>query len=292
MGVVARVRVILRNTDADCSPPSNSRTPRRGMLEDSRPVATLQVGSSRRSSRNALVIVMLAACAAVLASRVTATAGPDTWYSLLAGRLIWHDGLPHHDTLTALTLGRTWVDQEWLGHLGIYGLFATGGWALALLVGVAGFIAAFAVSAAGARARGASERSAALVALAAFIAGAPNTELRAQTFAYVLFALTLALLLGDDRSPSRRVFLDAAAARRLGERARVGPARRRPRRALRGDLDSPIGAQRKRRREVAAAGGRIGTRALVVRPRLAVRVRASRLLQARHRQFPPARCLE
>ena len=153
------------------------------------------------------MIVMLAACAAVMASRVTTTAGPDTWYSLLAGRLIWHGGLPHHDTLTALTVGRTWVDQEWLGHLGIYGLFATGGWELALLVGSAGFIAAFAVSAAGARARGASDRSAALVALAGFIAGASNTELRAQAFAYVLFALTLALLLGDDRSPSRRVFL-------------------------------------------------------------------------------------
>ena len=34
-----------------------------------------------------------------------------------------------------------------------------------------------------------------------------NTQLRAQTFAYVLFALTLLLLLGDDRAPSRRVYL-------------------------------------------------------------------------------------
>ena len=41
----------------------------------------------------------------------------------------------------------------------------------------------------------------------AFIAGGSNTELRAQTFAYVLFALTLLLLLGDDRAPSRRVYL-------------------------------------------------------------------------------------
>ncbi len=109
--------------------------------------------------RNALLIVVLTACAAVLASSVRSATGPDTWYSLLAGRLIWNNGLPHHDTLTSLTLGRTWVDQEWLGHLGIYGLFAAGGWALALLAGVAGYTAAFAVSAVGARVRGGSERA-------------------------------------------------------------------------------------------------------------------------------------
>ena len=89
--------------------------------------------------RNALLIVVLTACAAVRASNVRAATGPDTWFSLIAGRLIWNNGLPHDDSLAALTLGRTWVDQEWLGHLGIYGLFAAGGWALALLTGVVGY---------------------------------------------------------------------------------------------------------------------------------------------------------
>ena len=133
--------------------------------------------------------------------------GPDTWYSLMAGRLIWNNGLPHHDSVASMTLGRTWVDQEWLGHLGIYGLLAAGGWALALLTGVVGYTAAFAVSAVGARVRGGSERAVALVVLVAFVTSGSNTELRAQTFAYVLFALTLLLLLGDDRAPSRRVYL-------------------------------------------------------------------------------------
>lgn len=157
--------------------------------------------------RNALLIVVLTACAAVLASSVRAATGPDTWYSLMAGRLIWNNGLPHHDSVASLTLGRTWVDQEWLGHLGIYSLLAAGGWALALLTGVVGYTAAFAVSAVGARVRGGSERAVAIVVLVAFVTSGSNTELRAQTFAYVLFALTLLLLLGDNRAPSRRVYL-------------------------------------------------------------------------------------
>jgi hypothetical protein len=157
--------------------------------------------------RNALLIVVLTACAAVLASSVRSAIGPDTWYSLMAGRLIWNNGLPHHDSVASLTLGRTWVDQEWLGHLGIYGLLAAGGWALALLTGVVGYTAAFAVSAVGARVRGGSERAVAIVVLVAFVTSGSNTELRAQTFAYVLFALTLLLLLGDDRAPTRRVYL-------------------------------------------------------------------------------------
>jgi hypothetical protein len=156
--------------------------------------------------RNALVIVVLTACAGFMASNLRATVGPDTWYSLVSGRLIWRSGLPHHDTLTSLTIGRTWIDQEWLGHLGIYGFFAAGGWPLALLAGAAGYLGSLAISAVGARMRGASDRSTALLAAAAFSAGASNTQLRAQTFAYILFALTLALLLSDERAPSKRVY--------------------------------------------------------------------------------------
>ena len=269
MGVVGRARVISRNIDADFSPPLTTRSIRRetpgepaGVHRSSRLAGLIE--------RNALVIVALAACAALLASSVRTATGPDTWYSLMAGRLIWNNGLPHHDTLTSLTLGRTWVDQEWLGHLGIYGLFAAGGWALALLTGVLGYTAAFAVSAVGARRRGASERTVALVTFGAFLGGGSNTELRAQTFAYVLFALTLLLLLGRrPRAVTTRVS-DPAAARPLGERARVGSARRSSRRALRGVLG-------RARRAAASAGGTLGAsgrcapdRTLGLRPRLAV----------------------
>ena len=191
--------------------------------------------------RNALLIVVLTACAAVLASSVRSATGPDTWYSLMAGRLIWNNGLPHHDSVASLTLGRTWVDQEWLGHLGIYGLLAAGGWALALLTGVVGYTAAFAVSAVGARVRGASERAVAIVVLVAFVTSGSNTELRAQTFAYVpVRADAAASARRRPRTVSARLS-DAAAARPLGQCARVGPARRSSRRALRSDLGSASG---------------------------------------------------
>lgn len=157
--------------------------------------------------RNAFIVAVLGVGAAILAAIARTEVGPDAWYSLVSGRLIAHDGLPGHDTLTAMTLGRTWVDQEWLGHLGIYGLFAAGGWPGILLTDVLLFTGAFAILAAGARLNGASERSVALIAAAAFVVGAPNTAVRAQIAAYVLFALVVVLLLGDERRPSRRVYL-------------------------------------------------------------------------------------
>jgi hypothetical protein len=156
--------------------------------------------------QNALVVAILGACAAILAASLRSAVGPDAWYSLVSGRLIARHGLPHHDALTAMTLGRSWVDQEWLGHLGIYALFAAGGWPMVLLSVVVLYTAAFTILAVHARLDGASERSVALVTLVTFLTGAPNTAVRSQIGAYVLFALVLALLLVDERRPSRRVY--------------------------------------------------------------------------------------
>jgi hypothetical protein len=157
--------------------------------------------------RNALVIFALCACAALAAARLPQEIGLDSWYSLVSGRLVLHHGLPHHDTLTALTLGRVWVDQQWLAQLGLYGLWAIAGWAVALLAIVAMYTASFATLAGSARFGGASERSTALVVLPCFLVGLSNTVFRAQVPAYVLFALVLALLRADGRRPSWRVYM-------------------------------------------------------------------------------------
>jgi hypothetical protein len=66
---------------------------------------------------------------------------------------------------------------------------------------------AFVIASVCARQLGASERSVSLVAPTCFIAALPNTVLRAQIPAYVLFALVLFLVLTDERRPSRRVLL-------------------------------------------------------------------------------------
>ena len=156
--------------------------------------------------RNAFVIFALGACAALGAALLRGEIGLDSWYSLVAGRLIARDGIPHHDSLTSLSLGRVWVDQQWLAHLALYGLWAAGGWAAALLSVVVIYTASFAVLATSARRLGASERSTAIVAIPCFLVGLSNTVYRAQIPSYLLFALVLGILLADARRPSRRVY--------------------------------------------------------------------------------------
>ena len=135
------------------------------------------------------------------------TVASDSWYSLLGGRIVARSGLPHHDTLTVLTLGRNWVDQQWLAQLGLYALWSVGGWRLTGVIGVLLYLAAFTVTAVAARRRGASDRSVAIILAFGYVTGLANTVLRAQIWTYALFALLLALLLADARRPSRRVFL-------------------------------------------------------------------------------------
>ena len=187
---------------------------------------------------NALLIAAIAVCAGLQASLIRTEIKPDTWLGLVAGRLIAHHGLPHHDTLNAITAGRGWVDQQWLAHLSLYGLWAAGGWPLALLAGVALFAGSFAVLAGSARRRGASERSTALVVVSLLPGGAlgwrpsradrgiPAVRVRAGAPSLRRTAPVAASL-------ARR-----PAARPLGEHPRVGGAR--------GVACGAVGARRRR----------------------------------------------
>jgi hypothetical protein len=157
--------------------------------------------------RNVFVILALAAGGILQSVFSRGAIIADAWYSLLGGRIVSRSGLPHHDTLTVLAQGREWVDQQWLGHLALYGLWAAGGWPLATLGTVAMYGAAFALAAGSARLLGGSERSVSLLLLVCFVTGLPNTVFRAQVAAYPLFALVLLLLLTDERRQSRRVFV-------------------------------------------------------------------------------------
>src|SRR5215470_1227626 len=157
--------------------------------------------------RNVFTISVLAALCAVQALLVRGAVTADSWYTLVGGRLVARHGLPRHDSLTLLTLGRIWPDQQWLGHLAIYGAWSAGGWGLVGALSVVVYTGAFAITALGARLGGASDRSVAVVAAACFCVGLPNAAVRAQLLAYPLFAAVLALLLADVRRPSRRVYL-------------------------------------------------------------------------------------
>jgi hypothetical protein len=158
--------------------------------------------------RNVFVLLVFALWVVVhvlIASR--GAIDSDSWYSLLAGKTIVAHGLPHRDTWTLYTLGHRYVDQEWLGHLILYGLWAASGWRLAILGVIVSFVATFGIATATARRLGASDRATALVLCVAYFAGISNSGARAQVFAYPLFAAVLALLAFDAQRPSRRVWL-------------------------------------------------------------------------------------
>jgi len=157
--------------------------------------------------QNVFVVLILGLGVAALGWRIRGSLDADAWYTLVAGRTITMSGLPRHDSLTVLTAGREWVDQQWLAHLALYDLWRVGGWPIALLGVVACYAGTFALMAATARRLGASDRGAALVAVVCFTAGFQNTAFRAQTAAYLLFGLVAGLLLLDERCPSRRVLL-------------------------------------------------------------------------------------
>jgi hypothetical protein len=132
----------------------------------------------------------------------------DTWLVILGGREVVQHGLPHHDTLTLWSHGRTWVDQQWLGQLFFYGLYALGGIKLALAGHVVAASTAFIVALVAARWRGGSTRAVCWLALPSiFLLIWGSWNARAQSLALLLFVGLLWLLMADARKPSRRVFL-------------------------------------------------------------------------------------
>jgi hypothetical protein len=131
----------------------------------------------------------------------------DSWSTLVGGREIANHGLPHRETLTVMAHGVRWIDQQWLAQILFYDLFQVGGYRLILLVHVALIASAFGLALVVARHRGASPLSVFLVACLCFFVAPWGWQMRAQSFAPLLFVLVFGLLIADGRAPSRRVFL-------------------------------------------------------------------------------------
>lgn len=156
---------------------------------------------------NGLMVVVLGAFAIVLLVSLRRGLGGDGWLALVSGRWIVQHGLPSHDTLTSMTHGKRWTDQQWLGQLALYGLWRLGGIKLAMLahalLATSGLVGAALI----AKKHGATARSVTWIAILAMIAYYPVAAvMRTQAFAFPLFAATLWLTLDDARRPSRRVF--------------------------------------------------------------------------------------
>jgi len=131
----------------------------------------------------------------------------DSWLALVGGREIVENGLPWRDSLTVWTLGREWIDQQWLAQLALYGLVLAGGVKLALLVHAALLTAAFVLSVTAARRLGASPTSTVLVASVCMLLAPWALQMRAQSAAPLLFAGLLWLLAADSRRPANRVLI-------------------------------------------------------------------------------------
>lgn len=154
-----------------------------------------------------LLFPIVALYLVTLASALPREVLSDTWFVILGGREVAHHGLPAHDTLTVWAHGRAWIDQQWLGQLIFYGLYALGGIKLAMFGHVAAAGSAFVGAICVARWRGASVRSIAwLTPPSIFLLIWGSWNARAQSLAFILFVVTVWLLVRDARAPSRAVF--------------------------------------------------------------------------------------
>ena len=139
----------------------------------------------------------LAIALPVLASLIAAMSAVDLAYQLRAGaEILGGSGIPAVDAWTFTATGVAWFDQQWGAQVLLAQVHAVAGWTGLVLLRAAlvGFISGLILFAIRMRAPGMHPRTAALLALAAFVVMAPALALRPQLLAMALFALTLALL--------------------------------------------------------------------------------------------------
>src|SRR5438093_5351349 len=127
----------------------------------------------------------------------------DSWLTLSVGREIAQHGLPSHETLTVLALGRPWTDQQWGAQLLFYGAHELGGLPLVVVLGAAVVVGAFALATAAARSLGAGPAAILLVFFPVILAAPGAWTVRAQVVALPLYVGLLWLLASETRRPTR-----------------------------------------------------------------------------------------
>lgn len=158
-------------------------------------------------SAHALPLTVLAVYAVAVARLLPYELLQDSWLTLVSGREVATNGLPHVDTLTAWGQSAPWVDQQWLAQLVFYGLTSIGGIKLAMLGHLAALVGSMAAGMLAARRFGGSASSVAVVAAVVMLMAPWTLQMRTQTLAVPLFVALVWVLASDSRAPSRRVFL-------------------------------------------------------------------------------------
>jgi hypothetical protein len=181
--------VVRRSPHIDAAPVRTARKPRPSLLR-----------------REGPLVLILGVFAGLVAYRMPDELVQDSWLTLVSGRAIAHNGLHAHDTLTALTHGLPWIDQQWLAQLGYYGLAVAGGIKLAMIGHLLVLVAALGTAMAFARRLGASPVAVGFGAVLSIPVALWGLQLRSQNLACLLFVGVLGLLLLDGRGPPRRAF--------------------------------------------------------------------------------------
>jgi hypothetical protein len=114
-------------------------------------------------------------------------------------------GIPHHNVVTVVAHGAPWIDQQWLAHLLYYAAWAAGGYPAVALLSSLVLTSGFAVLMLAMRGRGVPPARAFLWTCGTVIVYLGNIPIRAQSFAYPLFVLTLWLVVADSQAPKPRL---------------------------------------------------------------------------------------
>lgn len=126
----------------------------------------------------------------------------DLAYHLRAGALTLDSGsIPTRDTFTFTAAGAPWVNQQWGAQVLLAGAYRVAGWTGLVLLRAVLVGSLFGLLFLAFRWQGLNRRSAAWLAIGAFVVCAVALGLRPQLFGMVLFALTLALISGRRRYP-------------------------------------------------------------------------------------------
>jgi hypothetical protein len=155
---------------------------------------------------DALLAVALMAFVSVLLLDLPGEFSSDSWLALVTGRDVWQSGIPHHELLTALSHGHTWIDQQWLSQAASYAAYLVGGFGLLGVVNASLLVSGVAGAVVAARRLGAPSMSVLIILPVCAALVDPAREVRTQTFAIPLFAAVAYLLIRDSRSPSRGVY--------------------------------------------------------------------------------------
>src|SRR5216117_3656704 len=132
----------------------------------------------RGIARESVVVAIAATLVFFWSVTVLALLGNDSWMTMVWGHEVAHHGIPHHDALTVMSHGKTFIDQQWLAQLGFWGVYVVGGMRLALLVAILLLLTPVALGMTLARRRGASPTG--LLPFALLPALNYSTILRAQ----------------------------------------------------------------------------------------------------------------